>query len=292
MATRFAPSPTGPLHLGHAYSAVVAEAAARAAGGAFRLRIDDIDQGRARAEWRTAIDDDMAWLGFAVDGPPVVQSGRLAAYAEARERLREAGLLYPCFCTRADIAAEIAESASAPHGPATGGADGPLYPGTCRWMDAAAAAERLAAGEVAAWRLDVVSAAHRTGQLGWHDALAGDVRADPLRAGDVVLWRRDDGPAYHLASTIDDADMGITLVVRGRDLFDSTDIHRLLQALLALPVPDYHHHRLVAGGDGRRLAKRDNAAALSSLREAGVDGRQLAADLRAGVLPPGYGWTD
>ena len=290
--TRFAPSPTGPLHLGHAYSAVVAHDAARGANGAFRLRIDDIDAGRSRPEWRAAIDEDLAWLGLAVDGPVVVQSARLALYAAARDRLRAAGLLYPCFCTRAAIAAEIAASASAPHG-----ADGPLYPGTCRQRDAAEVADRLAAGEGAAWRIDMARAVAIAGPLAWHDAEHGHIDAAPAAAGDVVLWRRpagrdDGGPAYHLASTIDDADMGVDLVVRGRDLLAATDVHRLLQALLGLPSPRYHHHRLIAGADGRRLAKRDAAAALAGWRDAGVDGRALAADLSAGRLPPPYRWAD
>jgi glutamyl-Q tRNA(Asp) synthetase len=282
--TRFAPSPTGPLHLGHAYSAVVAHQAAQ--GGAFRLRIDDIDQGRSRPEWRAAIDADLAWLGLSIDGPVVTQSEHMTLYSAARDQLHAAGLLYPCFCTRAEIAAEIAASASAPHG-----ADGPLYPGTCRRRDPGDVAARLAAGEAPAWRLDAVAAAERAGALTWHDALTGSVRAQPLSAGDVVLWRRDGGPAYHLASTVDDADMAIALVVRGQDLFAATHIHRLLQALLALPTPAYHHHHLVAGTDGRRLAKRDDAAGLSTLRTAGMDGLQLAALLRADQLPAPYGWA-
>jgi glutamyl-Q tRNA(Asp) synthetase len=285
-ATRFAPSPTGPLHLGHAYSAVMAHAAVHDAGGQFRLRIDDIDQGRARAEWRQGIVDDLGWLGLGVDGPVIVQSARMALYAAARDMLRETGVLYPCFCTRAEIAAEIAASASAPHG-----ADGPLYPGTCRHRDAGEVAERLAAGEVAAWRLDVAQAAHRAGPLVWQDATAGDVTADPLSTGDVVLWRRDGGPAYHLATVVDDADMAISLVVRGADLFAATHVHRLLQALLVLPTPAFMHHRLVASADGRRLAKRDDAASLASLRAARIDGAALSRDLRDGRLPPPYGWT-
>jgi glutamyl-Q tRNA(Asp) synthetase len=284
--TRFAPSPTGPLHLGHAYSAVVAHDAARAAGGAFRLRIDDIDNGRSRAEWRAAINDDLVWLGLDVDGPVVVQSERVALYAAARDQLRDTGVIYPCFCTRAVIAAEIAASAGAPHGP-----DGPLYPGTCRHRDRDEAGALVRAGAAAAWRLDMERARAQTGALRWWDDRAGEVAAAPECAGDVVLWRRDDGPAYHLASTIDDAQMGVTLAVRGADLFAATHVHRLLQALLDLPTPAYHHHRLIAGADGRRLAKRDAVAALAGLRHAGVDGRELAALLRQRQVPPGYGWV-
>ncbi len=287
--TRFAPSPTGPLHLGHAYSAVMAHDAAGAGGegGRFRLRIDDIDQGRSRDVWRAAIADDLAWLGLAVDGPVVVQSERLHLYREASDRLSEAGLLYPCFCTRADIAAEIAASASAPHG-----ADGALYPGTCRSLQAAETADRLAAGEAAAWRLDGTEAGRRCGSLVWHDADRGRMIAHPQQSGDVVIWRRDGGPAYHLASAVDDADMGIDLVVRGRDLFGATDIHRLLQALLDLPVPRYHHHRLIGGADRRRLAKRDEAASLAGMRASGTDGSHLAEMLRGNRLPLPYRWAD
>jgi glutamyl-Q tRNA(Asp) synthetase len=289
--TRFAPSPTGPLHLGHAYSAVLAHAAS-GPGGAFHLRIDDIDQGRSRAEWRAAIDDDLVWLGLSVDGPAVVQSERTPLYPAAREQLREAGLLYPCFCSRADIAAEIAASASAQHG-----ADGRVYPGICRGRDASETADRLAAGDAAAWRLDIRKAMARTGKLGWHDVARGHVIAHPQMSGDVVLWRRasgtdEAGPAYHLASTVDDASMCVDLVVRGQDLLGATDIHRLLQALLDLPTPRYHHHRLVAGADGRRLAKRDDAASLAGMRAAGVDGALLAEMLRGNALPLPYRWVD
>lgn len=265
----------------------MAHAAARAEGGAFHLRIDDIDPGRSRPEWRASIDTDLAWLELDVDGAVVVQSARLAFYAAARDRLCEAGLLYPCFCTRAEIAAEIAASASAPQG-----ADGPIYPGTCYGRDAGDVRERLANGDAAAWRLDMAAAARRAGPLLWQDADVGPLEAAPTLAGDIVLWRRDNGPAYHLASTVDDADMGIDLVVRGRDLLSATDIHRLLQALLDLPSPVYRHHQLVAGEDGRRLAKRNDAASLAGLRAAGIDGRKLAENLRAGALPLPYRWAD
>jgi glutamyl-Q tRNA(Asp) synthetase len=286
-ATRFAPSPTGPLHLGHAYSAVMAQQVAQRAGGAFRLRIDDIDQGRSRDEWRAAINADLQWLGLVVDGPVIVQSARRHLYATALVSLRQHGLVYPCFCTRAAIAGEIAASANAPHGP-----DGPPYPGTCRHLEPDAVTVRLARGDAAAWRMDMAAAADRTGPLVWDDQERGSLTVDPLLAGDVVLWRRDDWPAYHLASTIDDADMAITHVVRGRDLMAATHVHRILQAVLNLPVPLYHHHDLVAGADGRRLAKRDDAASLSSLRDKGVDGLALAESLRAGILPAPYGWAD
>lgn len=278
MLTRFAPSPTGALHLGHAYSAVLAHAAARAAGGAFHLRIDDIDGSRSRDEYVDSALADLSWLGLTWDGAPLVQSQRLGAYAAALEELRDAALLYPCFCTRADIAA----STAAPHGPA-----GAIYPGTCRALDAAVVAERLV-HEVHCWRLDMAAAVTRTGPLGWEEQGQGPRPADPLAHGDVVLARKDAPASYHLASTLDDAEMGVTLVVRGADLIAATDVHRLLQVLLGLPSPAYRHHALVAGPDGRRLAKRDAAASLAVLRAQGVDGRMLAKDLAAHRLPTGY----
>ena len=286
MLTRFAPSPTGELHLGHAYSAVLAHDAARGASGAFRLRIDDIDGGRSREEHVAAALADLAWLGLDWDGEPVRQSNRLDAYATALEDLRAQGLVYPCFCTRADIAASL----SAPHGPA-----GAIYPGTCRTLGAAERARRVAAGEAHCWRIDMASAAALAGPLHWEETTPPEgeggrraILADPLAHGDVVLARKDAPASYHLASTVDDAAMGVTHVVRGADLIASTDVHRLLQALLGLATPLYRHHVLVCGADGKRLAKRDAAASLASLRAAGVDGRALAADLRAGRLPTGY----
>lgn len=278
MLTRFAPSPTGDLHLGHAYSAVLAHDAAQAAGGAFHLRIDDIDTGRSRGEYVTRALRDLEWLGIRWGAPPLIQSQRLDAYAAALDRLRAAGLLYPCFCTRADIAA----STAAPHGPA-----GALYPGTCRNLDPAWAAPRVI-HEPHCWRIDMAKAAARAGPLEWKEQGQSAMQADPLAHGDVVLARKDAPASYHLASTIDDAHLGVTLVVRGADLTASTDVHRLLQALLDLPTPVYCHHALVIDADGRRLAKRDAAASLAGLRAAGVDGRQLAKDLGMGRLPTGY----
>lgn len=282
VVTRFAPSPSGPLHLGHAYSVVVAHDAARDTGGRFVLRIDDIDGTRARTEYVDAILADLEWLGLAWDGDPVFQSRRLPLYATALDRLRDMRLAYPCFCTRADIAAEIAEAGAAPHGPV-----GSVYPGTCRALDPAAAAAR-GEDEAHCWRLDVAAAVARTGPLAWYDVEAGRVTADPRASGDIVLARKDAPSSYHLASTIDDADLGMTLIVRGHDLFDATHVQRLLQALLDLSVPDYRHHALVVGQDGQRLAKRDAAASLAALRATGRDGRALADDLRAGRFPAGY----
>ncbi|PKP99305.1 MAG: tRNA glutamyl-Q(34) synthetase GluQRS [Alphaproteobacteria bacterium HGW-Alphaproteobacteria-13] len=279
MLTRFAPSPTGALHLGHAYSAVLAHDMARAAGGRFRLRIDDIDGSRSREEHHAAALADLAWLSLDWDGEPVRQSHRLNDYAAALDDLRLRDLVYPCFCTRADIAASL----SAPHGPS-----GAVYPGTCRALGAAEREARLTEGEAHCWRLDMARSAALAGPLAWEEQGQGLRAADPGAHGDVVLARKDAPASYHLASTVDDAAMGVTHVVRGADLIASTDVHRLLQALLGLPTPCYRHHALVCGPDGRRLAKRDAAAALAALRYAGADGAALAADLRAGRLPTGY----
>jgi len=278
MLTRFAPSPTGELHLGHAYSALLAHDAARRAGGTFRLRIDDIDGSRSREAYVAAALADLAWLGIDWDGPLHLQSQHLGAYDAVLGELKARGLVYPCFCTRADIAASLA----APHGPA-----GAVYPGTCRALDAAVRARR-AADEPHCWRLDMARAAAPAGDLTWEEAGQGIRRADPRAHGDIVLARKDAPASYHLASTLDDAAMGVTHVVRGADLIAATDVHRLLQTLLGLPVPVYRHHALVCGADGRRLAKRDAAASLATLRDGGTDGRALAADLLAGRLPAGY----
>lgn len=286
IVSRFAPSPTGRLHLGHAYSALCAHDAARAANGAFRLRIEDTDITRCRPEHADAILADLAWLGVEWDAPLLIQSQRLALYQRAIDRLVAEGLAYPCFCSRADIAREVAASLSAPHG-----ADGPLYPGTCRAIASDVAARR-AESEPHSWRLDAGKAMRRIGPLAWHDARAGRVPVDPLALGDIILKGRDRPASYHLAAVVDDAAMGVTLVTRGMDLFASTHVQRILQALLGLPEPDYRHHALLAGPDGRRLAKRDAAAGLDSLQAAGISGPALAADLRAGRLPIGFRLLD
>jgi len=272
IVTRFAPSPTGRLHLGHAYSALNAHDFARERDGAFLLRIEDIDAGRSRPEFIDAILEDLMWLGLEWDGELVYQSERLPLYAEALERLRAQGLVYPCFCTRADIAASI----GAPQGP-----EGPLYPGTCRSL------HDPDLSRPHAWRLDVARAVAVTGPLCWKDGDA-EVQAEAARFGDVVLARKDAPASYHLAVTIDDSAQSVTDVVRGRDLFVSTHVHRLLQALLGLPTPVYHHHELLTDAAGNRLAKRHQAQTLAELRESGVDPAGLAAMLRRGEMPAGY----
>jgi len=267
--TRFAPSPNGLLHLGHAYAAIEAHDLARAKGGEFLLRVEDIDPGRSRAELVGEIEADLAWLGLVHDGPVLHQSARLDAYAAAGEQLKAMGLLYPCQCTRAEVLA--AASASGP--------DGPVYAGTCR--------DRDVNPEGAAWRIAMDRAVRLAGPLTWEDELAGRQEAMPQRFGDVVLLRKEAPASYHLAATLDDAWQGITLVTRGHDLFQATHVHRLLQALLDLPVPRWHHHALLVEADGRKLAKRRGSPALKDLRDAGVDGAVLAADLRAGRFPAG-----
>lgn len=275
LTTRFAPSPTGALHLGHAFSALWAHDVARAAGGRFLLRIEDIDGTRSRPEHVAAILADLAWLGLRWDAV-IHQSQRLDTYADALDHLRARGLVYPCFCTRADIAREIAASLAAPHG-----SDGPIYPGTCRRLSPSVRAARLVVPH--AWRLDMAAAIAVTGPLAWHDDLAGPVANNSVAQGDVVLARKDAPASYHLAATLDDAAQGVTHVIRGADLFAATHVHRLLQALLGLPTPAYCHHPLLVGPDGRRLAKRDGAPSLAERRLRDEDGRALADALRAQI---------
>lgn len=260
IVTRFAPSPTGRLHLGHAYSALRASDFALAAAGRFILRIEDIDKDRCREAFVEAILEDLAWLGIAWETPVRRQSEHMADYAAALQRLEALGVIYPCFCTRADIAA----AAGAPHG-----IENPIYPGTCKALGPADRAEGMARNPFA-WRLDIEKSCQTTGQLAWRDDRRGHITARPSLLGDVVIARKNAGTSYHLAVVVDDALQGITDVVRGGDLFAATHIHRLLQGLLDLPSPRYHHHALLAGPDGKRLAKRDHAATLAALREAGA----------------------
>ncbi|MCE7797581.1 tRNA glutamyl-Q(34) synthetase GluQRS [Sphingobium sufflavum] len=285
--TRFAPSPTGALHIGHGWSALLAHDVARAQGGQFRLRIEDIDGARSRPEHVAGILHDLDWLGLVPDGPVVMQSERLPLYRAAVERLAGDGLAYPCFCTRADIARQIAASASAPHGPPTADSpDGAPYPGTCAHLSPDERARRIAAGEAHAWRLAMARGAARAGPLAWTDMDRGEIIADALPFGDIVLARKDAPGSYHLCATMDDAAMA-SHVVRGTDLRPATHVHRLLQALLGLPTPLYRFHGLLLDADGRRLAKRSGGLSLAELRAAGQAPERLVADLRAGRFPVG-----
>ena len=250
------------MHLGHAYSALVGWRAAR--GGRFVLRIEDIDRDRCRPEFEQAIYRDLTWLGLDWNGPVRRQSQHMADYAQALDALSRLGVLYPCFCTRREVRAEIKRADAAPHG------DGDSrYPGTCRGLSRHEQNARIRAGDAHALRLDVAKAHALTGPLTWHDRKAGVVRADPESQGDVVLARKDVPTSYHLAVTVDDHVQGVTLVTRGSDLFAATHIHRLLQALLGLPTPEYLHHPMITDPNGVRLAKRNRAVTLRSLRAGG-----------------------
>ena len=257
ITTRFAPSPTGPLHLGHAYAALFAERRAREAGGRFLLRIEDIDESRCRPAFTRAILDDLAWLGLAPEAPVRVQSAHFDDYRAVLGSLAARDLIYPCFCTRAAIARES-------RGQTPDGA--PLYPGTCRHLAPDLRAASLAAGRPHALRLDMAKAlATAPGPLAYHEQGAGKVSCHPERFGDVVLARKECPASYHLAVAHDDAAQGVTLVTRGEDLRPATDLHRLLQALMGWPAPDYAHHRLITDASGARLAKSAGAAGLRTL---------------------------
>jgi glutamyl-Q tRNA(Asp) synthetase len=284
LITRFAPSPTGPLHLGHAFAALTAWDLAQASGGSFLLRIEDIDTARCKPEWEAALKDDLRWLGIVWPEPAMRQSDRLAAYARALARLEALGLTYACTCTRADIRAAL----SAPQeGAPVFGPDGPVYPGTCRKAvrDGAEAAVRLDMGAAMARVGGVISFAE-SGPI-----YAGQHIFDTARmvegVGDIVLARRDIGTSYHLAVIVDDAAQGVSLVSRGADLFAATAIHVLLERLLDLPVPEFHHHRLIRDAAGKRLAKRDDAEALALYRARGVTPRGIRdlVGLAASDLP-------
>lgn len=271
--TRFAPSPNGSLHLGHAYAAVIAHDRARQAQGEFLLRIEDIDGARSRPELADQIRADLEWLGLEWR-EVAAQSTRIARYREAADTLQSLGLLYPCTCTRAEIAA-------AAHGV---GPDGPVYPGTCRG--------RSVDLQGAAWRLDMRAAIALAGAPDWRDERRGVQSGAPQQFGDVVLWRKDAPASYHLAATIDDAADGVTIVTRGADLFAATHVHRLLQELLGLPVPVWHHHPVLVEGDGRKLAKRRSSASLSDRRAADEDGQALAQALRRNCFPAGISLSE
>lgn len=265
VVTRFAPSPTGLLHLGSVYAALVAWTRAREAGGRFLVRIEDTDVRRCRREYETAILHDLKWLGLDWDGEVRRQSNHFSDYGRELDRLAKAGLVYPCFCSRAEIEREIAASASAPHGP-----DGPLYPGTCRHLPLTERKRRIAANREFCMRLDAVRAAEAAGPYDFVDEGRGRIAGVPQLVGDFVLARKDTPTSYHLAVTVDDHLQGVTLVTRGEDILPSTHIHVLLQRLLGYATPDYAHHALVTDPTGRRLAKRDRDFTVRSLRESGV----------------------
>jgi len=277
--SRFAPSPTGRLHLGHAFSAALGHRAARGRGGRFLLRIEDLDPTRCRPEFVEEIDEDLRWLGLDWDEPVLVQSERTSAYAAALDALKARGLVYACFCTRADIA----QSLTAPHGDAA-----TSYPGTCRGLPDVP--ERRAATPHC-WRLDSAKALDHAGLPSWREADGRAFTAEAAQIGDAILARKDAPASYHLSCVVDDAAAGVTLVVRGADLRPSTPIQRLLQTLLGLPEPAYLHHPLITHQDGRRLAKRDLAPTLAAMRASGVDGRALAAELLDGKLPLGFAFS-
>jgi glutamyl-Q tRNA(Asp) synthetase len=270
-ATRFAPSPTGRLHLGHAYSAILAAREAERIGGTFLLRIEDIDAKRSRPEFEHGIFEDLAWLGLSWPEPVMRQSERLGLYDKFLHILEEGDLLYPCFCSRADIRREIEASPSAPHGP-----DGALYPGLCKSLDRNEAADRIAAGEAHALRLHMDRAIRMTGPLTFTDLNHGRVEARPETLGDVVLARKDVPTSYHLSVTVDDALQHIAIVTRGEDLFHATHVHRVLQTLLGLPEPTYRHHPMMLGEDGKPFTKRDESLTLQALRAAGATPEDIA----------------
>lgn len=267
--TRFAPSPTGYLHLGHAYSALFAAGLGDAKnGGRFLLRIEDIDAARARPQFEAAIIEDLAWLGLTWEEPVRRQSDHMDDYRTALDELDAQGLLYPCFCTRKEIRAEIEESGVAPHH-ISQGPDGPVYPGTCRGLSPGERRQRRAKGRPFALRLNMEAAVKAMGSLSWTDADQGETAARPEIFGDVVLARKDTPASYHLAVSVDDHRQGVSLVTRGEDLLPATHVHRLLQALLRLDTPRYHHHKLLTTDGGKRLAKREKSQTIRALRKAG-----------------------
>ena len=275
MIARFAPSPTGPLHLGHAYAAVFAYELAMEKGGRFLLRFEDIDVTRVRDQYYLAIERDLVWLGIHWDGTPIRQKDRLPAYTESLLKLKSLHVVYPCFCTRREIQQELKSMIHAPHGP-EGEA---MYPGTCRDLTPTERAERIGQGQAHCWRLDARRAIELTGPLVFEDQIKGRLDVDPLLLGDVVLARKDIATSYHLAVVTDDHFQGVTDVTRGEDLLSSTHVHRILQSLLGLAVPVYHHHRLIVDEAGKRLAKRDDAVSLATLRDQGKKREDILAML-------------
>ena len=281
--TRFAPTPSGPLHVGHLLAALQARRFADAHGGRCLLRVEDIDVTRSRShEWVELMYEDLTWLGLRFDGEVMVQSERFDVYAAALDKLRAAGLLYPCFCTRSEIKAQIAEMGRAPHSSL-----GYLYPGACRHLTPEVVAERLARGDAHAWRIDMQRVQDLIGCPEWEDMHRGIQKCVPTEYGDVVLARKEMPASYHLAVVIDDAAQGVTHVTRGEDLFEATHIHRALQAVLGLPVPLYAHHGLLRDNAGKRLAKRDGARSLASLRAAGYTPQAVLDSLNTALANGG-----
>jgi len=275
--TRFAPSPTGRLHLGHVFAGKVARDLAREKGGEFLLRFEDIDVTRVRPEFYDGIEQDLRWLGLDWDGPALRQTDRLAAYDAALQTLRELGAVYPCFCTRREIEEELANITHAPHGP-----EGPHYPGTCKRLSPAERDAKLASGIPFSWRFDSEKAGELVGALTFTDLRYGQIAVDTGVLGDVILARKDIGTSYHLAVVTDDAFQQITHVTRGEDLLASTHIHRALQTLLGFPEPFYWHHELILDETGKRLAKRHDSLSIKALRESGKSPAEVLA-----LLPDG-----
>ena len=275
VVTRFAPSPSGPLHVGHLLAALQARRLADVHGGSCLLRVEDIDQRAQHQEYLDLMYEDLEWLGLHFDGEVMVQTQRFGVYQAVLDQLRQMGLLYPCFCTRSEIKAQLAEMGRAPHATL-----GYLYPGTCRRLSDDAVEERLVSGMPHCWRLDMQRVQDLIGCPTWHDMYRGTQRCVPSAYGDVVLARKDFPASYHLAVVVDDAAQGVTHVTRGEDLFESTHIHRALQAVLGLRVPQYCHHSLLRDNEGKRLAKRDGARSIASLREAGYTPQQVRDSLQ------------
>ena len=286
VTTRFAPSPSGPLHVGHLLAALQARRLADAHGGRCLLRVEDIDQRAQHPEYLELMYEDLRWLNLHFDGEVMVQTQRFGVYEQTLETLRRMGVLYPCFCTRSEIKAQVAEMGRAPHATL-----GYLYPGTCRRLPADAVAEKLAAGLPHSWRLDMQRVQDLIGCPTWHDMRRGTQRCVPAAYGDVVLARKDFPASYHLSVVVDDAAQGVTHVTRGADLFDATHIHRALQGVLGLPVPLYCHHALLRDNAGKRLAKRDGARSIASLREAGFSPEQVLASLHEALQRGGVWWV-
>ena len=262
--TRFAPSPTGFLHIGHAYAAFFAAEKARSSGGLFLLRIEDIDQSRCRPIYLDGIYEDLEWLGLKWEHPVRIQSNNMDDYQKALDKLKRLGIIYPCFCTRKEIKAEIQRAGGAPHG-----VEGAVYPGLCKALSPERREKKLSAGLPYAFRLDVKNALKLVGKLTWTDVIKGKQKVQPYGLGDIVIARKDTPTSYHLAVTVDDAIQGVTLVTRGEDLLLSTSIHRLIQSLLGLEAPTYYHHRLFMDSNGAKLSKRDETMTIRFLRHSG-----------------------